>query len=172
MPPRILLAIVPPFTIIAILFGTAGGRRIIDTLPAGVLTLLHVVRIPVELVLWWLFMHKTIPGIMTFEGRNFDILSGITAPLVYYYGFVKKKIKPRHIIVWNIICMILLFNIVITAILSAPLPFQQLAFEQPNIAVLYAPYIWLPCFIVPAVFFSHVVAIRQIKITAGKIRIK
>lgn len=24
---------------------------------------------------------------MTFEGRNFDILSGLSAPLVYYFGF-------------------------------------------------------------------------------------
>lgn len=169
MPPRILLAIVPPFGIIAILLSTTSGRRIIDTLPADVLTLLHVVRIPVEIVLYWLFMHKTIPGIMTFEGRNFDILSGVTAPVVYYYGFVQKKMRSRYIIVWNMICLALLFNIVITAILSAPFPFQQFAFDQPNIAVLYAPYIWLPCFIVPVVLFSHITVIRQIKITGGKI---
>lgn len=169
MPPRILLAIVPPFAIIVLLFSTTSGRRIIDTLPADVLTLLHVVRIPVEIVLYWLFMHKTIPGIMTFEGRNFDILSGVTAPVVYYYGSVKKKMRSRYIIVWNMICLALLFNIVITAILSAPFPFQQFAFDQPNIAVLYAPYIWLPCFIVPVVLFSHIAVIRQIKITGGKI---
>jgi hypothetical protein len=61
-----------------------------------------------------------------------------------------------------------LFNIVLTAILSAPLPIQQLAFEQPNIAVLYFPFTFLPGFIVPIVLFSHLVVIS--KITRNNLR--
>src|SRR5687767_12956462 len=117
MPPRFLLAIAPPLLFILILFATAKGRSFIDRLNMKALTLLHIVRIPVELVLWWLFVHKTIPQIMTFEGRNPDILSGITAPVVYYFAFVHKKISNKVVLVWNIVCLLLLFNIVITAIL-------------------------------------------------------
>ncbi|HVF96549.1 MAG TPA: hypothetical protein VM871_04480, partial [Flavisolibacter sp.] len=36
------------------------------------------------------------------------------------------------------------------------------AFDQPNIAVLYFPFIWLPSFIVPVVLLSHLVCIRQL----------
>jgi hypothetical protein len=164
MPPRFLLAIAPPLLFILILFATAKGRSFIDRLNMKALTLLHIVRIPVELVLWWLFVHKTIPQIMTFEGRNPDILSGITAPVVYYFAFVHKKISNKVVLVWNIVCLLLLFNIVITAILAAPTPFQQLAFDQPNTAVLYFPFIWLPCCIVPLVLFAHLVAIRRLLI--------
>jgi len=99
---------------------------------------------------------------MTFEGRNFDILSGLTAPFIYYFGFVKKSLNKKIILVWNFICLALLINIVATAILSAPFTFQKLAFDQPNVAVLYFPFVWLPCCIVPLVFFSHVASIRQL----------
>jgi hypothetical protein len=161
LPPRFLLAVVPPFAIILLLFATAKGRRLLDAMPAGTLTLLHVVRVPVEIVLLLLFMHKTIPGIMTFEGRNFDIVSGITAPVVYYFGFVTRKMKPVFVIGWNILCLLLLVNIVVTAVLSVQFPFQRFGFEQPNVAVLHAPYIWLPSFIVPAVLLSHAAVIRK-----------
>jgi hypothetical protein len=61
-----------------------------------------------------------------------------------------------------VICLGLLINIVSNAILSAPFPFQQFAFDQPNIAVLYFPFIWLPCCVVPLVLLSHLAAIRQL----------
>ena len=99
---------------------------------------------------------------MTFEGRNLDIISGLTAPLIYYIVFVKKWAGNTLLLVWNIICLCLLLNIVATAVLSAPFPFQQLGFDQPNIAILYFPFVWLPCCIVPIVFFSHLVSIRYL----------
>ncbi len=161
MPPRFLLAVVPPLLTIVGLFATKSGQRFINSLNLKTLTLLHLVRIPVELVLFWLFLNKTVPEIMTFEGQNFDIVSGITAPVVYYF-FIKKRIGTGIMLMWNFLCLVLLVNIVSTAILSAPFPFQQFGFEQPNIAVLHFPFIWLPCCIVPIVLFSHIVAIKRL----------
>jgi hypothetical protein len=162
VPPRFMLTLLPPFMLVAVLFILPGGRRFIDALNIKTLTLLHTIRIPVELVLLWLFIQKTIPVIMTFEGRNFDILSGLTAPVIFYLFFVKKRVGNTFLLVWNVCCLALLLNIVITAVLSAPFRFQQLAFEQPNIAVLYFPFAWLPSCIVPMVLFSHLAAIRQL----------
>jgi glycerol-3-phosphate acyltransferase PlsY len=56
----------------------------------------------------------------------------------------------------------LLLNIVVNAVLSLPYPFQQFAFDQPNVAVLYFPFTWLPCFIVVIVLYSHLAAIRKL----------
>lgn len=161
-PPRFAIMVTPAFLIILILFISASGKKFIDSFSLKILTQLHIIRIFVEIILWWLFTYKTIPELMTFEGRNFDIIAGITAPLVAYYGFVKRRLSNRFLIAWNIICLVLLLNIVINAILSAPSPFQQFAFGQPNIAVLYFPFVWLPCFIVPVVLFSHLVLIRRL----------
>jgi len=161
-PPRFVLTIFPPIVLIAVLFITASGRRFIDSLNIRTLTLLHTIRIPVELVLWSLYLYKAVPQIMTFGGRNLDIISGLTAPLIYYIVLVKKWAGTGLLLLWNIFCLLLLGNIVITAILSAPFPFQQLGFEQPNIAVLYFPFCWLPGCIVPIVLFAHLVALRQL----------
>lgn len=161
-PPRFLLLVLPPFLGIAGLFMTPEGRKFIDSLDLKSLIILHTIRIPVEIVLFFLFTYKAVPELMTFEGRNFDILSGITAPVIFYFAFVRKQLSRKIILIWNVICLGLLINIVINAVLSAPFPFQQFAFNQPNIAVLYFPFIWLPCCVVPLVLLSHLAAIRQL----------
>jgi hypothetical protein len=163
MPPHILLLIPPAVVLIAITFLTDGGRAFIDRLDLRTLTLLHTVRIPIEFCLLWLFYAGAVPELMTFEGRNFDIIAGITAPIVFYGYFVRQKISDKMLLWWNIIMLLLLVNIVVNALLSAPLPIQQFAFDQPNIGILYFPFVWLPSFIVPIVFFSHLVAIRRLR---------
>ena len=70
---------------------------------------------------------------------------------------------PRAVLIgWNIMCLALLFNIVINAILAAPVDFQQQAFDQPNIAIFYFPYVLLPGVVVPIVLFSHLVLLRSL----------
>jgi hypothetical protein len=163
LPPKILLfGILPVALTIIVLFVTHKGREFIDSLPLTKVTYLNIVRIPVELVLFWLFLYKAIPELMTFEGRNFDIVAGITAPLIAYFGWRKRKISRTVILTWNFICLGLLINIVANAFLSAPSPLQKFAFDQPNIAILNFPFSWLPTFIVPIVLFGHLTSIRQL----------
>lgn len=162
-PPKILMfGILPPFLTITALFLTKNGRQFIDSLSLKNITYLNIIRIPVEIVLFWLFLNKAIPGLMTFEGRNFDIIAGITAPVIAYFGLEKGQINRRIILIWNFICLGLLINIVVNAFLSTPSPLQKFAFEQPNIAILSFPFSWLPTFIVPIVLLGHLVSIRQL----------
>lgn len=161
MPPHFLVAIGPPLVSIIALMSIKSSREAILKLPLFFLTAISMVRIPVELCLYWLHQQGKVPQLMTFEGRNFDILSGLSA-LVIMYLIHQNKINNRTLLVWNLVCLGLLFNIVINAILAAPLPFQQQAFDQPNVAVFYFPFIWLPSLIVPAVLFAHVAAITQL----------
>jgi hypothetical protein len=161
-PPRFILMVMPPMLFIIILFNTKKGKAYIDSLNIEKLTLLHIVRIPVEMVLFALFTVKLVPQLMTFEGANFDIFSGLSAILVYFLILNKDKATKKMLIIWNVVCLILLLVIVAIAILSAQTPFQQLAFEQPNIGVLYFPFNWLPSFIVPVVLFGHMAALRKL----------
>ena len=125
---------------------------------------IHIVRIPVELCLYQLFIAGKIPEIMTFTGWNFDILIGLSAVVILTYQLVKKKNLARQFFVlWNVIGLLFLSVIVIIAILSSPLPIQQFAFEQPNIALLEFPYSFLPTCIVPIVFISHFLLIKHLK---------
>ena len=161
-PPRFIVMALPAILFIIVLFITAKGRVYINSLDTKKLTLLHIVRIPVELCLYWLFLHKSIPQLMTFEGRNFDIIAGLTAPLIFYFGYIKNSLSKSVLLLWNFICLGLLLNIVINAILSAPSNFQQFGFDQPNTAILYFPFVWLPCCIVPLVLLAHLVCIRKL----------
>lgn len=161
-PPRFAFLLLPPLVSIVVLFNSKKGRQFIDGMNIKTLTIFHITRIPAELILFWLFINKAIPQLMTFEGRNFDILSGLSAPLIFYFGFVKKKINRSIIIIWNFICLALLINIAINAILSVPGTLQRFAFDQPNIAIIHFPFILLPACLVPLVLFSHLASIRQL----------
>jgi hypothetical protein len=163
-PPRFALLIGPPILLIICLFLSNRGRQFIDNLNLKTLTFLHIIRIPVELVLFWLSIYKTVPELMTFQGRNFDIIAGLSAPIIYVLVFRKMNVKTNLLLLWNIICLGLLLNIVINAALAAPSPFQQFAFDQPNIAILSFPFNLLPSCVVPLVLLSHLAAIRQLVI--------
>jgi hypothetical protein len=161
LPPRFVLAPLPTTLILlAIIFFFARNSLSISALQT--LTLLHIIRVPVELCLHLLYQSGQIPQLMTFEGRNFDILSGLTAPFVAIWAFRGGKINKPLLVVWNLLALGLLINIVTHAILSLETPFQRLAFEQPNRAVLYFPFIWLPAIVVPVVFVSHIWSLWQL----------
>lgn len=161
-PPRFILLVAPMLLLMLLLFVTKKGRTYIDSLDPQQLTYLHVVRVPVEIILFALYSHKLIPGLMTFEGRNPDIISGVSAPLIAWWGYEKKQLPSRVLLAWNFICLALVLNVVINGILSVPSRLQQFAFDQPNTAILYFPFTWLPACVVPVVIFCHLVCIRQL----------
>lgn len=162
IPPRLILFGVFPTLLFVFFYFIFARKNFIERLPLRLLTFIHVIRIPIEIVLLWLFQQKMIPQIMTFEGRNFDILAGISAPVIALIAFKKGKVNRTLLIIWNFLAFGLLFNIVITAVLSFPFEFQQFAFDQPNRAFLYFPFNWLPTIVVPIVLFSHLISLWKL----------
>ncbi len=167
MPPRVVLFGVLPSVLVIVIYFIA-FRDYVGRLPLTTLTLLHVVRIPVELVLLWLYENGQVPILMTFEGWNFDILSGITAPVIYFLAFRNGRVYKPLLIIWNLMALGLLINIVTIAVLSFRSPFQQLAFDQPNVGVTYLPFIWLPAIIVPIVLFTHLAAFYKLLVSSDR----
>lgn len=162
MPPRLFYVLLPPLITIGILLGKKQTREFIKRIPINTLTYLHIIRVPIEIVLWWLAGIQLLPFLLTFEGINYDILSGVTAPFVAIFLVGVRAKKRIGAILWNIATMILLINVVGHAILAAPTPFQQFAFNQPNLAAFLFPFIILPGFIVPAVLFSHLASLVKL----------
>ncbi len=168
VPPRVLVfAVLPPILLIAAYF-IFFRKSFIERLPLQTLTLLHIVRVPVEIVLLWLFIGGQVPQMMTFEGRNFDILSGVLAPIVYLLAFRGGRVNRGILAAYNLLGLALLINVVSIAALSLPSPLQQLNFDQPNRAVMYFPYIWLASIVVPIVLFAHLSSFW--KLSAGRDR--
>lgn len=160
-PVQLPMLVAPPMLLIIILFLSKKGRGFIDKLKLADLTLVHGVGLLVELVLYFLFVYKTVPQAMTFEGRNFDVFSGLTAPLIYYFGFVGKKLNRGILIAWNLICLMLLINASALAVLSLP-NFGVIGKGQPDIALGVFPFTMLPAVIVPIVLLSHLASLRQL----------
>lgn len=165
MPPRFLFLVGPGIVLILVLLLTPRGRALLDKSDIGELTLLQTVRLPVEVTLFQLFAAGLVPEIMTFAGKNFDIFTGLSAPVVYYLVWQRKTLSPRWLLAWNFLCLAFLFTIMAIAILSLPTPFQRFGFEQPNTGVTYFPFVWLPGIIVPAALFAHLVSLRKLLLT-------
>lgn len=168
LPPRFPIFAVLPFLVLIVLIFIFARQSLIEKLSLKTLTIIHIVRIPVEIVLLRLFQFGLVPQLMTFEGRNFDILSGITAPAIYFLAFRGGKINRPLLIGWNVFALCLLLNIIVNAFFSFPTPLQQFAFDQPNRAVAYFPFIWLPAVVVPIVLFSHLATLWQLIIFKPK----
>ena len=102
---------------------------------------------------------------MTFIGLNFDILIGVSALIILIAtNIFTFQLTKNILLIWNWIGLLFLMNIVVIAVLSAPLPFQQMSFDRPNIAVLSFPYVLLPSYIVPVVFLAHIITIKHLGI--------
>lgn len=162
LPAQFFLIVFPSFAFVFYLYFSKKGKVFIHTLDIKILTLLHTIRIGAELILFALYSCHAIPEVMTFAGRNFDILAGLSAPIIYYLAFVKGIIGKKGLLVWNSISLLLLINIVVHAVLSVELPFQQFGFDQPNEAILHFPFVWLPAIVVPLVILAHLTAMKQL----------
>ncbi len=169
LPPRLLLAVGPAAIAVAGLFFTARGRAFADDASLSHLTFLHVVRLPVELVLLMLFAGGLIPQIMTLEGRNYDVLTGITAPVAAYVGVVKGRLSTPVLVAWNVAGLFLLATIVFYGVFSVPGPLQRYGLEQPNVAIARFPYVWIASTVIPIALFCHLAALRQLLRRQGPI---
>jgi hypothetical protein len=157
-----MLLLLPPVTAIATALMVRRSREWLTQLPLRPLVWVHTVRVAVEVVLWALYEHGAVPRGMTFEGTNFDVLTGLTAPLVVAFGFRDGRPRRGLLIAWHLMGIGLLVNVVGTAVLSMPTPFQRLNFDQPCAGVMYFPFTLLPAFVVPAVLFAHLVSLTRL----------
>jgi hypothetical protein len=163
-----LYGVFPTLLAMIFVFLTKKGRAFMDRINLKTLTYFHSIRLPVEIVLALLFYYGLVSVYMTFEGTNFDIFSGATAALMAYFAYRKTGSRKTLLLIWNILCLLLLLNVVTAAVLTLPSPFQTIHLEQEAFAVLHFPFSLLPTVIVPLVLFAHLVAIRRLTLKSKK----
>jgi uncharacterized membrane protein len=160
MPPRMIIVILPPLITAILLLFSKSFSEILNQIPQTWLITIQSFRIAMEIILLMLFFENIIPKQMTFEGLNFDILAGVSALVVGH--FVSRNTMPNKLIlVWNVVCLLLLANIVSIALLSAPLPFRVFTNEPANTVIAYFPFVWLPGFVVPVAYAMHFFSIKK-----------
>ena len=136
------------------------GVRLLRGLPLWALVLAQAFRFPLELVMHEAAIEGVMPVQMSYAGRNFDIVTGITAlpvALLLALGFGGRRLA----IAWNLLGSVLLLNIVSVAFLSTP-TFALFGPERLNTWVAYAPFVWLPAVMVACALIGHLVIWRRL----------
>jgi hypothetical protein len=157
-----MLAVFP--LVLAIAVGLAlspVGKRIALGLPMAALVGYQGFRVLVELLLHRAYTEGLMPVQMSYAGRNFDIVTGITA-LGLGVWLVTGHRSARLVFLWNTLGVILLSNILAVALLSAPTPMRVFMNEPANLWVTQAPWIWLPTVMVLAAILGHVLVYRRL----------
>jgi hypothetical protein len=159
-PPRFFFVLIVPLITMIIVTRAAATREILFHIPAKNIVRLQVFRVFVEILLWMLFLQNLLPVQMSFEGRNFDVIAGLTAPFAAYFLANNRT----ALVIWNLFSLGLLINIVSVAILSMPTPFRVFMNEPAGTIVTVFPFIWLPGLLVPLAYGLHFLSLRQLAV--------
>jgi hypothetical protein len=162
LPPRPLFVILLPLPVVLIIAFSHTGTEILDRVPPHWLIFMQSFRILVEILLWLVFIRNLLPVQMTFEGRNYDLLTGVLAIPVGWFCFIKKNWPPIIAIIFNVIGFLLLLNILAVALLSMPVPFRYFMNEPSNSIVAEFPFIFIPGILVPIAYTLHIFSLRQL----------
>ena len=155
------LLIVTP-TLTGILFlRSSPGDEVLARLPPASPVVMQSFRLVMEIILWALAVQGRVPYLITFEGRNLDILIGLTAWAVARYCFVRRTWPVRVAMLWNVAGLVILANVVFHAYLSAPTAFRVLFTHPPTSFIGTLPYVWLPTFLVPLAVWLHVASLMK-----------
>lgn len=158
VPPRIALFVVAVTLTSQLLLGRA---KAIAVLPVGGVIALQSFRVVVELGLHALYEDGSIPRAMSYSGRNFDVLVGLSAPLVAWAWYRFGTRVRRWALLWNVFSIGMLLNVVILALTSIPGP-THLRDGVAPVVVAEVPFILLPALLVSTAFASHVAVFRAL----------
>jgi hypothetical protein len=164
MPPPMLVVMIVSVALVVGVACSRFGATVARGLPLAALVGYQAFRIAVEFMLHRAYEQGVIGVQMTWSGRNFDVVTGVSA-LAFGLWLARPGARAdssRSVIwLWNGIGSALLANIVVVAVLSMPTHF--LAFDgPPNAWVATFPYVWLPTVMVMAALFGHVLVARRL----------
>ena len=139
------------------------GARLAEGLPLAVLVGVQAFRLPLELLMHRAYSEGLMPVQMSFSGRNFDIVTGTSALVLAVWMAARGRVPLRVVAAWNVMGSLLLLNVLVVAILSAPTPLRVFTGEPANVWITRAPWVWLPALFVPAAIAGHVVVFRRLR---------
>jgi hypothetical protein len=136
------------------------GDRLARGLPLAYLVGFQAFRFPLELAMHRAYSEGVMPLQMSYSGRNFDIVTGITALVLG--GVLMVRPVPKWIVTaWNVLGLALLVNILAVALASTPI----VAYWGPdrlNVFVARMPYTLLPAVMVLAAWAGHLIVFRAL----------
>jgi hypothetical protein len=167
LPPPIAFVLVPMFIGIVLFARSRLGQRLAADVPLAALVAFQAFRWPLELIMHRAYSEGIMPVQMSYSGRNFDILTGISA-LVVAMLIALKRMPPWGVKIWNWAGTLLLANIVIIALVSTPTPIRVFQNEPANVWITDAPFIWLPALFVAYALLGHLLIFRKLRLNVAR----
>jgi hypothetical protein len=137
------------------------GRRMAAHLSLPMLVGFQAFRWPLELVLHGWYREGVLPVQMTFEGSNFDILTGVLA-VGTAAGLRYGWLPPWSAWIFNLVGLALLGAVVRIAVLSSPVPLRTYLHEPTVLLAFHAPFVWIISICVAGALFGHVLTFRAL----------
>jgi hypothetical protein len=122
---------------------------------------LQAFRLPLELLMHRASVERLMPVQMSYSGRNFDIVTGLTA-LVLALALARAPVPRWVIAAWNVLGTVLLANVLVIAVASMPM-FHRFGADRLNTWVAEPPFVWLPSVLVLTALAGHLVIFRKLR---------
>lgn len=162
LPPGLFYLLAPMVLFVMFMARSRIGLTVALSFPLGLLIGMESFRLVVEIFLDQLWRDAQLPRMMTFHGANFDILIGASAPVVAWL-FASRRISERTALLWNVAGIVMLANVAVRGVLTAPGPLHLIATEVPNAAIATFPFSYIPGLMVPLALILHILAIRALR---------
>jgi hypothetical protein len=141
------------------------GARLVRGVPIAALVAVQGFRLPLELVLHAWKEQGVLPVQMTFEGHNFDIVSGVLA--LGTAALLTRRTSRAAVWLFNVVGFALLLTVASIAVLSSPLPIRVYHNEPAVLLAFHFPYGWIVPVCVGGAMFGHIVIFRWLAVTRG-----
>lgn len=161
LPPRPLFVALPVLILAVVFAASPWGHEIAMSRSVALLVGFQIFRVPLEVVLHQLYVTGDLPVQMTWEGYNFDVITGVTAVVIA--GLARSgKLNRGLLAAWNTMGMVLLFAIIVIAVGSLPTPLMFVDAEPPNTFAITLPgvLILLP---VASALVGHILVFRRLR---------
>lgn len=165
LPPRFPLCVFLPLllTLVFILLRNRNSM-LYQVIPKSGVLYFQSFRVLVEWVILFTYFEGVFPVETTFEGYNFEIFTGLLAPVVAFGIYRKKWFSEKWALYFNYAGIATLGIIVFIVMSSLYYP-QFWGDTEPRIKAVFSelPYLFLPGFLAPMAIFAHVFSIIQIR---------
>lgn len=160
-----LLLILPLFAFTAIFLYSQRDKNWIKTIPQHWLVYFQSFRIFVEILFVFTVSKGVINYHVTIEGYNFDMIFGISAPLVGFLAYTNKKkiLSKKAVLIWNYLGLVVLASVIFVFVTCIYVP-SIYGSDIPLLPLksMEYPYVLIAGFLMPAAVFLHVLSIVQI----------
>lgn len=163
-PPRLpLLLLLPTILITTYFYSSFRNSEMLNAIPKKWPIYLQSFRIFVELLILQTFLAGVLPESASFEGYNFDILMGISAPFIGYfiYGNLEKYRTVAKL--WNVLGIFMVLFVFVIVATSTYLPHLWGSdVSLVDLKFVEMPYLMLAGFLAPLAIFMHIFSLMQL----------